>query len=95
VAEALHREDIGHCTRCGRWQRRRHAYVEDFGPDDRVLWCATGNCSATWGDEVHLEVAAEHAASPDCRCAACLADDANVSSMTYAAEKGLSTLPAK
>lgn len=72
VPESAHRDDIGHCTRCGRWQRRRHAYAEDFGPDDRVHWCATGNCSATWDDEVHLEVAAEHSASPDCRCAVCV-----------------------
>lgn len=46
--------DIGWCTRCGRWQRRRHAYVEEFGPDDREAWCITGGCDATWNAGVVL-----------------------------------------
>jgi hypothetical protein len=66
-----HPDDIGRCTRCGRWQRRRHAYAEDFGPDDREEWCVTGGCFATWRDGVTRMASAQHDGADTCLCATC------------------------
>jgi hypothetical protein len=88
-----HPDDIGRCARCGRWQRRRHAYVEEYGPDDREAWCASGHCVMTWRDGIGRRVAAQHdPAAPDCDCASCLPED-DAALMAYAADKGMKILP--
>jgi anti-sigma B factor antagonist len=75
TVQSADRDDIGRCERCGRWQRRRYAYVEEFGPGDREEWCATGNCNATWTDGVVLVMAGRHHADdPSCSCARCRDD---------------------
>ena len=60
--------DVGYCQLCGRWQRRRHAYVEVFSADDREEWCVTGDCNATWRvGIVHIETGqpeARHSNAP-------------------------------
>ena len=87
--------DVGQCARCGRWQRRRHAYVEVFGPGDREEWCVTGGCFATWADGVDVALRARHddGATP-CLCASCrapavgdAATDADV--IAWAADHGV------
>jgi hypothetical protein len=66
--------DIGQCARCRRWQRRRHAYAEVFGPGDREEWCVTGGCFATWRDGVDVVLRARHDGDDTaCTCAACRA----------------------
>jgi len=66
--------DVGQCRRCGRWHRRRHAYVEEFGPGDREEWCLTGGCFETWKTGVVVMLHANHHAdNEDCRCAGCRA----------------------
>lgn len=86
--------DIGLCSRCGRWQRRRHAYTEEFGNGDREEWCVTGNCNATWRDGVALVLAAQHdPVAERCCCAACrLGDGAEPPNAVVetAADRGLS-----
>lgn len=85
--------DVGHCTRCGRWQRRRHAYVEEFGPDDREEWCVTGGCFETWKTGVTVMLHARHDGDePDCRCAACRELSALTpcsATLEYAADHGV------
>lgn len=64
--------DVGQCGRCGRWHRRRHAYVEEFGPGDREEWCVTGGCFETWLTGVEVMLRARHDdGDVDCRCATC------------------------
>jgi hypothetical protein len=89
-----HPDDIGHCARCGRWQRRRYAYVEEFGPDDREEWCVTGNCLATWSNGVELALSGVHTDGDGCMCASCLPATTDVASMERAARQGLSSLDA-
>ncbi len=64
--------DVGRCARCNRWQRRRHAYVEVFGPGDKEEWCVTGGCFATWMDGIELVLRARHdPRDAGCTCATC------------------------
>lgn len=66
--------DVGQCARCRRWQRRRHAYVEVFGPGDQEEWCVTGGCFATWADGVAVVLRARHDGDDaSCTCATCRA----------------------
>ena len=88
-----HRDDIGRCGRCGRWQRRRFAHAEQFGPDDWEEWCVNAACFTTWRDGIELRLAAVH--NPNaigCRCASCL-QGTDTASMIRAAEAGTTTLP--
>jgi hypothetical protein len=65
-------DDVARCTSCGRWQRRRFAHAEDFGPDDREEWCVTGGCTATWAAGLAIELRARHDGDDGtCRCATC------------------------
>jgi hypothetical protein len=65
-------DDVARCSRCQRWQRRRFAHAEDFGPGDREEWCVTGGCTATWADGLVVVLRALHDGNDDaCCCAAC------------------------
>lgn len=87
-------DDVARCTRCGRWQRRKYAHAEDFGPGDREEWCVTGGCFATWADGVAVALRARH--DPDdvgCVCASCREASGvtpDVAVLLWAADRGYS-----
>jgi hypothetical protein len=86
--------DVGQCRRCGRWHRRRHAYVDEFGPGDLEEWCVTGGCFETWKTGVVVMLHARHDRDlADCCCAECRAASGatpDSTALEWAADHGMS-----